>query len=158
MPKSSFNAEAFMQAKHKGALDTKLPVVPIGEYRLQLERLVPREQEVKKGERKGETIVILDVIWEVLDERLKELLNMAKVTVRQSLFLDLTPEGQLDFGKAKNVALGRLREALGQNDPKKEWFPNMMLGAIVKGKVDHQPNEEDPTSPFSKVTSVAPLS
>lgn len=154
---SSFNAEQFLQTRKTGSLDTKLPVIPVAEYRGQIEKIAAREQEVKKGDRKGETVVFFDVLWSILDERLQKSLNMEKVTCRQSIFLDLTPEGQLDMGKAKNVGLGRLREAVHQNDPKKEWFPNMLIGTTAIIRVDHQPNEDDPDSPYSKVVAVAPI-
>ena len=122
-----------------------------------VEKVNAREQEIKKGERAGSTIVVADIIWELLDDRLKEALNMQKITCKQSLFLDLTPEKQLDMGKSKNIALGKVREALGLNDKKKDFFLGLLIGNTAKVQVVHEPNEQDPTSPYSKVNRVAPM-
>lgn len=153
---STFNADQFLQTRQTGAMETKYPVCPAGEYRGCVDGLKVREMEIKKGDRKGDIVTVLDIVWEILDERVKELLQMKKVTARQSCFLDLTPEGQLDLGKAKNVNLGRVREALGQNDPNKDWFPNMLLGAIAKVNVEHSPSD-DPETPYANIKSIAPI-
>jgi len=154
---TSFNSEQFLQTKGKGELDTKRPVVPVGTYRAQIEKIDARENEIKKGDKKGQTVVFMDVLWHVLDERLAAALNIEKVFVRQSFAIDLTPEGNLDYGKAKNIDLGKLRAALKQNDAKKEWWPNLMVGALGQIQVTHDANEDDPTQPYQRVKSVAPL-
>lgn len=149
---STFNADQFLSTSVRAKLDTKFPSCPMGEYRALVEDLKVRTDA---GKEKNQTI--LDVIWEVQDERVKELTGLKKVTVRQSIFLDITPEGQLDYGKGKNVSLGKLREALGQNDHTRDWYPNMLKGAIAKIVVEHKPNDNDPESPYANVTRVAAL-
>ncbi|MGH2638967.1 MAG: hypothetical protein ACRDF4_06765, partial [Rhabdochlamydiaceae bacterium] len=59
-------------------------------------------------------------------------------------FLELTSSGAIDFGKGKNVGLGRLREALGQNKIGKPWSFNMIRGSLAWGFVDPEPDAEDP--------------
>ena len=68
---------------------------------------------------------------------------MAEPTVRQTIWLDLTESGSLDFGKGRNVGLGRLRDALGQNETGKPWQPGMMVGGVAKIKVTHSIDKRD---------------
>jgi len=58
--------------------------------------------------------------------------------VRQSLMLDVRADGALEFGKGKNVGLGRVREALGQNSTGRPWSFPMLGGQLAKVKVKHR--------------------
>ena len=61
---------------------------------------------------------------------------------RQTIWLDLTQDGQsLDRGKGRNVQLGQLREAIGQNKPGEPWSPSMIEGAVAKIKISNRINE-----------------
>ena len=44
------------------------------------------------------------------------------------MFLDMDENGDLELGKGKNVDLGRLREALGQNTGG-NWSPSQLVGS-----------------------------
>lgn len=82
---------------------------------------------------------------------------MAEPSVRQTLWLDTTESGGLDFGKGKNVGLGRLREALGQNAPGKPWAPGMLVGGVAKVKVSHSIDKRDNVTINADVKAVLPL-
>lgn len=122
---STFDPNTFLSTEEAGALSTTFEPIPDGEYEAMIgagdEALKPRVTQSGRH--------ILDVTWELNDEALRERLGREKLTVRQSLFLDMTSQGTLDRGTGKNVQLGRLREALGQNDPSKPWSPMMLRGA-----------------------------
>lgn len=154
---STFNSDQFLASRGQGALDTKYPVCPAGEYEAVIDGLSARQQEIKTGDRAGSIATILDVSWSVNDDRLRELLGRDKVLVRQSIFLDLTREGQLDYGTGKNVKLGRLRDVLGQNDPSREWWINMLQGGSAKITVKHSANPNDASTPYANVDDVAAL-
>lgn len=71
----------------------------------------------------------------VVDDRVKQKLGREKVNVRMRLGLELE-NGKLATGPNKNVNLGRLRDALGQNVG--GWTPQQLLGAgPFIGKVTH---------------------
>lgn len=94
----------------------------------------------------------------VLDQGLgaqeKSRLGRDKLTVRLQLPLDVTPTGTLDFGPNKNVKLGQLREALGQNVP--GWTPAALRGAgPFIGKVTHRADKNDPTKKYAEVSKIA---
>src|SRR5690606_13053223 len=104
---SVFDPELFMQQTVDEANDTQYLTVPAGEYHAVIEKVdIPADRKNKDGD----PIYPLDVTWEILDEGVKAQLGRDKVTVRQSIFLDITESGALDMGKGKNVPLGKLRE------------------------------------------------
>ena len=121
----TFDPDAFMNEAVEGAMDTKLDPADPGEYHAVIEDVLPREYTDKQGEKR----MILDLIWSIQDQELLLKLGRTKFTVKQSLFLDMTPQGQLDRSKGKNVQLGKVREATRQNDPNRPWVPGHLKGA-----------------------------
>ena len=150
---STFNAEEFLSTTSNEAIDTKIVPIPEGDHKAQITKIGVRSIDTAEGARS-----ILDLTWEVLDENVKKATGMEKPTARQSIFLDLTEQGSLDFGKGKNRALGLVREALGQNKPGKSWAPRMLENQMATIKIAHRPDKNDPENIFSdvkKVTKVA---
>lgn len=131
-----FDADVFMQTAVTGASSTRVEQPDPGEYTAQVDKLDFDSFQGKKDPTK--TYNKLSVTWEITDESVKATLGRDKVTVRQDMFLDLTESGSLDMGKGKNVSLGRLREAVGQNDPSRPWSPTMLQGAMARVKVEHE--------------------
>lgn len=138
-------------------MSTQVEVCPEGEWPFTIDpetKLEPRN--VKGSNEKGDyDFWTLDLTCICQDESVKNQLGRNKVTARLSLNLDLDSSGSLDTGKGKNVALGQLREALGQNQP--NWQPGMLLGAgPFIGKVTHRENPKGGT-PFVNITRTAKL-
>lgn len=130
----SINTELLNNTEFTGQLDTAIIPVDEGEYTLVCEKYIIKAGESNNnGEKKP--YVNLEVHWIVDDEEQRQKTQREKIIVRQSVFLDLTPTGGLDMGKGKNVQLGRLREALGQNSPTKSWRFGDIVGGMVKGMV-----------------------
>lgn len=98
--------------------------------------------------------IALDIQWELQDESVKAFCGRDKVLVKQGLMLDISDSGQLDMGKGKNIALGKLREALGLNVPGQPFSFSMIQGRIAGLFVGHRDNEKDPDSPFAEVRKV----
>ena len=143
---SAFDPEEFMNTQVKGAIDTTIIPVPEGEY---LGQIV--------GQLKTRTLedgtVVMDVSWEILDDKVKEITGLDRPICRQGVWLDLTDEGGLDLSKGKNRGIGLLREAVGQNT-EKAWAPSMLMGQTATVRVEHSPNANDPTSPYANVRRV----
>jgi hypothetical protein len=139
-----FNAETFLNTSHTEAADTSLLPVPEGEY-VALSSPVSadsfREFDIKRGERAGQKGYALDLEWTINDEGIKASLGRTP-KVRQSIMLDVTSGGGLDFGKGKNVGLGRVREALGQNQNGQPWSFAMLGSQVAKVKVKHRLYED----------------
>ena len=148
---SVFNADAFLSQTTDAAGSTQYYPVPKGEYQGQILRVDSRRFEGKKNP--GQWYTVLEIQWHVLGQEAQRATETEQPTARQTLFVDLTPSGGLDFGKNKNVQLSRLREALGQNKPGKKWGPTHLVGQTAPILIDHNVNEEtgQPTAEVRRV-------
>lgn len=154
---STFNLEAFSQTPINQAFDTKYVPHPQGEYLMVIKGPFMDEKATKlRTTEKGQ--VILDVVYETDGTQLtpdgkplKDELGMDTGTVRQSIFLDIEPAGGLSAARGKNVKLGKLREALGQNDPSKPWSFTNLIGGVVKGTIKHDMVKDEV---YANVTAV----
>lgn len=148
-----FDVQAFTDQAINEANSTSVVPVPVGDYtaiadKFEIRQWVNKEDPTKSG-------LALDVHWAIDDQAVKDLLGRDKVTVKQGIMLDLTEEGGLDMGKGKNVGLGKLRAALGLNNPGQSFSFNQIPGQIAKIKIGHTPNPKDAESPFVNVVMVA---
>jgi hypothetical protein len=82
------------------------------------------------------------------------------VTLEAQLTLDRTANGSLDFGKDRNVKLGRLRKALGQNNPG-PWSPSDLRGKgplLIQVKHEkYTPKDGGEPRTFARVVDFAPM-
>ena len=120
MNDSLFDPNTFLEQTVTGAMDTKYPVIPAGEYPAISKSIAARKMP-NADPTKG-AYTVLDIVWAIDDAGVKEATKLENPTCRQSVFLDLVyseAEGKevLDTSATKNVQLGRLREALGLNKP-----------------------------------------
>ena len=144
MAASTFEVNAFANTNFEGSNSTKLEPIPEAEYKAVIQG--PLNDRGKSGFRttdKGQ--VILDVVWGIDDPGLSKTLGLSTPTVRQSVFLDLTASGGLDMSKGKNVGLGRLREALGQNKDGQKWSFGSIIGQVAQIKVTQRVVRDDQT-------------
>jgi hypothetical protein len=145
-----------MNQQTSGAMDTQYIPVPAGDYSALIDDVKPR---------KAKDSTILDISWLVGADQVvasgpdegktvQQVTGLPKNTVRQSIFLDLTAEGFLDVSKGKNVQLGALREALGQNDPQRPWGPGMLKGQMATVAVSHRMAEDGSGKIYTDVKNV----
>lgn len=130
---SSFDPDAFMNSSTTDANDTKFVPVPEGEFPGVVAEVAPR----KAGDKP-----VLEVKWKIDSDEVRTATGLADPTVRQTIWLDLTEQGGLDMGKGKNVGLGKLREALGQNKAGAPWSPGMLMGQVAMLKIGHRAGKE----------------
>ncbi len=140
---TSFNADAFMATEIEGELDTEFTPIPEAEYQALI-------KEVKPGTTtKGSTY--MEVIWIIDNPEVRELLGMDEPTAKQTVWLDFNDAGALEFGKNKNVGLGRLRDALAQNTGS-PWKPTDLLGQVATVDIKHRLGDKGGV--FAEVRSV----
>lgn len=125
----TFNADAFMSTEVEGELDTEFTPIPEAEYQALIKEIKPGTTQ------KGSTF--MEVIWIIDDAAVRELLGQEEPTTRQTVWLDFNEAGALEFGKNKNVSLGRLRDALGQNTGS-PWKPTDLLGQVATVDIKHR--------------------
>lgn len=148
---STFDPNAFMNASFSEANDTQYVQVPEGEYQATVDKV---EAKVVGTETPRP---ILNLSWKITDPAVQTATGRAENYVRQTIWLDVTEAGGLDFGKGKNVGLGKLREALGQNKPGQSWAPGMLVGGVAVVKVKHSIDRRDGVTINAEVNAVTKL-
>lgn len=153
-----FDAEKFMQTNVTGPTSTAVLICPEGEYRAVVDdgdkAIVARTFPGKDGKADSHQA---SVLFSILDEGAKAAVKRDKCLVPFNIWLDVTSSGDLDMSEGRNVGLGRLRAALGQNDG--AWNPPMMKGkGPVMVKVSHRADQKDPSIKYAEVTRVSAIS
>lgn len=156
-----FDPQQFMSTP-ADPLPTTYEVIPEGEYKMMIDT-DPKNVEVRKiegiSQKSGEPYLFyqLEISCLVLDDALKAKLARERVTARMRINLDFDDNGKLENAPNRNVALGRLRDALGQNKP--GWTPQQLLGAgPFIGRVRHTSSQKNPEQKFAEVTGAAKIS
>ena len=167
----AFDPNAFSQPVDP--LTTVYEVCPEGEFQMMIDSDPKQIQvttddtstqfgirrHVGTSQRTGEPYDFTDwtLACVVMDEKVKARLGRDKVIVRMRLNLDLDENGKIATGPNKNVGLGQLRDALGQNKP--GWMATSLLGAgTFIGKVSHTADKTNPSKKYADVTRVAKIS
>lgn len=137
----AFNPELFLNTQATEANSTEFVLVPQGEYVGIIDAISAdsfKSFDIKRGENAGKKAYRLDLKILLNDEsgQLKELLGRP-ASVTAGIMLDIKPDGTLEFGKGRNVNLGRLREAVNQNASGRPWSFGSLAGQPVKVKVVH---------------------
>lgn len=146
---STFNPDTFLNTEATEANATTYTPCPEGEPVAAIKAIKPRVLTDGRA--------VLDVTWTVDDEEAREATGMAEPAVRQTLWLDITESGGLDFGKGKNVGLGKLREAVNQNSSGKPWTPGMLVGQVARIKIVHSIDKRDGVTIQADVKAVTKL-
>lgn len=147
---SAFDPELFMSQQTDDANSTVFTPVPEGEYTAVISDVQAKNMRTKNGERP-----ILNVRFEIDSQEVREETGMEKPFVQKMYWLDLNENGTLDTGKGKNVELGKLREAVGQNTPGRPWAPSMLNGNVAQIKTRLRENPDNPEQKYSDVQSVS---
>jgi hypothetical protein len=109
-------------------LPTKIELVPEGEYKGSVVNIVPRKFQNDDGEWRA----IVEMTFLIDSPEVKEETQLDEPRVRYTIFLD-TPKDwdgngnpPLEFGRNKNVQLGRLLEGFAMNDGRKFKWSSFM--------------------------------
>lgn len=109
-------------------------------------------KDKKTGEPRSAAAVRIPFL--VTDSGVKAQLGRDSIIVPYDVFLDVTGDGKLDTSEGKNVRIGQLREALGQNNS--NWGWSMLRGAgPVMIKVSQRSDPKDPQIKYAQVDRVA---
>lgn len=154
-PALTFDPTSFLSQETSDQMDTTFTPIPAGEYPAMIKKVEARQTPSTKEA--GEVWTILDVTYVIDDQGVREATALPEPSIRQSLFLDLDPMGKLDAGKGKNVNLGRLREAVGLNQPGQAFTFSSLVGQACIVAVKHVPSKDDPEIIYANVGKVAAL-
>lgn len=147
-----FDPNAFMQSSFNGKLDTVIPALPEDDYRCIIDEVEMREATVNNEARH-----ILRLRWKVVDDGKLAALQRTQASVNQDLWLDIDASGRLDEGEGKNVALGRVLEALNLNG--QPWSPGQLKGmGPCICRFAQRPDKKNPENVYNDVVRVVKLS
>lgn len=133
---SVFDPNSFAQMTFTEANSTESVPIPVGEWEGLIDKSEITTWQSKTDSSKAGLRCTLLV--NVTDPAVATLTGRQKNLVRYEFFLDLTPEGGLDFNKGMNVSLGRARAALGLNVPGQPFSFDMFVGRPCKVSVKHE--------------------
>lgn len=131
-----FDVDKLMNEDVSGSMSTAVKPIPEGTYTAVISEVKLREVKTKNG-----VSLSLDVKLSLDAPELKEELKRDP-TVFQSFWLDLDDNGRLDLSEGRNVKLGRLREAVGQNTPGQPWNIRKLEGQVVKVQTTNSLSED----------------
>lgn len=132
----TFNAEDFMTQNLDKPLETEFTLVPPGEYLATVDDFGSDAIEqfdftYKKGPKQGQpgSMTKLSLPFVIQDDAVAAEMGRDKVVITKALILDVDDNGMISEGKNKNIELGRIRDAVDQNNPKMPWSLASLRGA-----------------------------
>ncbi len=146
--------DAFESTPISGASSTVSIPPPAGETNGTIKSHKLKAVITKDGEK-----VVMDVVWELsdVDGKIQATTGREKNFARQTVWLDLDSNGHIDMSKGMNVGLGRLRDAVGQND-KGKWAFSLLDGAgPALLTIKHESRKDDAKIIDARVDKVAAL-
>jgi hypothetical protein len=161
MDSQTFDPDTFMQQTVDEPMATEFRICPQGEYQAMIDDFDSKAfthvewQDKQTGEQKSAPQFSCPFV--IQDEKVKAELGREKLVVPAKMFLDINAAGGLDFGPDRNVRLGQIREATGQN-VKGPWSIMNLRGAgPVMVKVTHRQDKRNPERKFAEVTRVVAI-
>lgn len=156
---SAFDPSTFLDATTTEQSVRRPPLDP-GDYTAVTGEIKARAWTAKKPEAKIKAGIAFDVPLTVevpleQQERLK--LPSSTITMNDSIMIETTTQGNIDYGVGKNASLRRWREATNLNAPGVSFNPRMLGGKVVKVKIGHRIAEEGPSvgEIFDEIQGVA---
>lgn len=153
-----FDVDAFMSTNVDAPMATALSGVPEGEYVAMVgdfDSSAFKTITTKNGPRP-----VLEIPFPIQDETLKAKLGRDVVTHRETYWLDFVPgTATLDTGPDKNVRLGQLRNALGQNVVGQAWSPTMLKNmGPLRIAIKTTSDKNDPEKKYTNIVKYAKIS
>lgn len=154
---SMFDADSFLSAAADAGSTLIVPLNK-GFFPAVINDVKARTQEIKKGDRIGEPMYLLDITFTITDPEALRGTGKDKATTRMSIPLDMVEKGGrmvLDMSTGKNIRLNRAREGLGQNTA--GWSPRQLLGVTCTVRIDHRQDTKEPKQFYDEVNAVYPF-
>lgn len=154
----SFNPESLLDITVDAPLSTRENLVPESEYEGEIKSVKGRQTTSDKG-----TYNWLDVSVELAGNQMTpngqtitQVVGRPNALVNYSMILDINDAGGLSAEQGKNVSLGRLREAVGQNKSG-PWTPRNLVGCRARFTIKHRFDKNDPSKVYQEARSVKAL-
>lgn len=124
----AFDKNRFMSMTTAEALETRSEPLPEGDWKALYEKVDCRPTKKDPNAEHGYNIVLTFKF--VDDEMRREAGYDDDTDIRRDeyIYVELGPDGGMATGKNKNTRLGKIRDAVGQNEPGQAWSPEMLAG------------------------------
>lgn len=158
---TQFDPNAFMQQTVDSANATTYRLIPERTFKAMVANFEAEKifREIKWNDKttgEEKSAIMVNIPFEILDDALKAELDRQTLMADMSIFLDFDATGGLSTAPDKNVRLGQLKDALGQNKP--GWNFAMLRGAgPVMVQIKHEPDKNDPERKYARVAKVMPI-
>ena len=163
-----FDADSFMGQSYDGSLDTKIVLPPAGDYRAVIGDFTSETGfrsfvAGDKSKNPGKEYTLFQPPFVLQDDPKLAEVKAARdgndvIVYHKGMFLDLTDQGQLDFSKGKNVDLGLMRDAVGQNNKSGWKFADLIGAGPVMVKLIHEDDANDSTKKYARISRVIKIS
>lgn len=122
---STFDPKSILDLGTTDKFETEITLAPERDYTANI-----YEIDGRGGVKDGRPWRALNIRWLVTDaDDVKTELGIENLFLYQYIFLDLNEQGGLASGTNKNVALGKIRTAVGQNEEGEAWSIRDLIGA-----------------------------
>lgn len=132
-----FDAQAFLESAVQGEMSTERPLIPENEYHVEIE-------DVEVKETKNPSWLQCTLKTQVDDEAAAATLGRKSTpfTYNFSFPIELDEGGGMAMGEGKNILVGQLRAATGQNNAAKPWRFADLIGNTVLIQVAHEKQKD----------------
>lgn len=162
---ANFDPDVFLQSEFEQVPDTTRTLIPQAWMKVStikdIEFIKPKQYTNESSGEKFWTSPVFVPHMLIEDEGVREELNIRddrELFFRPKLYIDLTPEGALDFGTNRNIKLGQLVAATGLSEGGVPWSFPMFRGCRgFNIKVTHRAAKNNPDLVFEELAEVAPL-
>lgn len=144
-----FNPDQFLATAVQGVLDTQRKPLPAVEFNGFIKEI--KKPEVVKT-KKGDSI-LMEIPIQIDCAQYEQELGYSSSVRSYKCWLDINAVGNLDMGTGKNIDLGKIREAVGQNGPE-EWTVTNLVGAPIRVQIKHREHEG---KIYDEISAVGPV-
>lgn len=133
---SIFDPALFLDASIDQPMERRDPL-PVGDYTAVIGAPTTRAWTGKTDPSKSGVAADVPLTIDIPAD-MAERLGYSTLNVRDSIMLDLTSGGTIDYSKGKNNQLRTYREALDMNKPGDSFSLRRMEGRVVLVKISHE--------------------
>jgi len=158
---SPFDPQQFLNTP-AGPMATQVSPSPEGNFVMHINIDQPMEgwfREVKWTDKDGNarSAPSCEIPIIITDDSARQIAGRDKLFSRYRFFLDLDKNGNLDTGPDRNVKLGQLRAALGQNNDPSWTLARLFTDKPFMGVNTQTQDRKDPSKKYAEVTRVTKL-
>lgn len=138
---SAFDPASFLHATTTDSFERR-PPLPVGDYTAVIGEISARSWQGKADPSKSGIAYDVPLTLEIPAHIQSEMgIELSTLQLKDSIMLDLTPQGTIDSAPGKNRGLRMYREATDLNKKGEPFSAPMLTGKVVLVKIAHEEYE-----------------